>query len=295
MEVRPLRSEDIPRSQVLMVKTWTEQLKLSTGLDIEYPVRRSNWYASRLEVEPEGCICIFDGDEMLAAGFALKCGTSGWIGPIEVLPEGQGQGLGKVLLNALEDHLRGRGCQFIGLETIKDSPKNVAFYEKAGYRNDGETLYLEKVLMKDRFIFGSRPYAHKEKEIGRLGNAVSPGYDPSSEFFMAVKSGQGRSVGLKGVAALLLQDPILGSGKSYLRSILCDSEERMESAMKLIRWSENEMMKGGASSIFTLLRSDSLFLPRLLRVGYLPKGVDLRMVKGDFPQNHRASIISWSG
>lgn len=53
---------------------------------------------------------------------------------IGVLPDLQGQGIGGLLLTALEDHLRARGVPGVHLVTSSHHRKAIPFYEKHGYR-----------------------------------------------------------------------------------------------------------------------------------------------------------------
>ncbi len=295
MVIRQLRADDVPSAQALMADTWSNLLKRQTGLDISYPVRQATWYTSRLRYEPQGCVCIEEGGKLIATGFALSCGNVGWIGPMEVSPAHQGKGYGSQLLLSLETYLSSRGCKAVGLETMKDISRNLDFYTKAGYSVEQDMLFLEKDWLEGQDA--GRPTSGNVdlKEIRRLASTINPGFDPSSEFKTYHEMGIGRTLQGGGAAALLLTDPIPGSGKAYLRTVLTEGYHRLDEGIALVQAAERESLWSGARAIFTIVPAQSELLTYLIRGGYKPKGVDVRMMKGKFARSHECSIISWSG
>jgi len=61
---------------------------------------------------------------------------------VAVLPERQGQGLGRRLLAHAEDQARRRDLDEVRLETNAAMNTNVALYRSLGYRVDREEPYL---------------------------------------------------------------------------------------------------------------------------------------------------------
>ena len=55
---------------------------------------------------------------------------------LAVLPQAQGQGIGKSLLNGLEEEAKRRGYEFIRLNSANHRLEAHAFYEKVGYTCD---------------------------------------------------------------------------------------------------------------------------------------------------------------
>ena len=86
---------------------------------------------------------------------AYEKGNTAYIGKLMVLPEYRNQGLGKLLLKAIEDSFQGRRFElFTGFK----SKKNIALYEKSGYRifktetitPDMSEVYMEKPAVSIR-------------------------------------------------------------------------------------------------------------------------------------------------
>ena len=236
-----------------------------------------------------------EGGKLIATGFALSCGNVGWIGPMEVSPGQQGKGYGTQLLLSLETYLASRGCKAVGLETMKDVAQNLDFYSKAGYAAEQDMLFLEKDWLEGQDA--GRPGKGKAdlQEIRRLASTINPGFDPSSEFKMYEEMGIGRTLMGNGAAALLLTDPIPGSGKAYLRTVLTEGYARLNEGIEMVQMAEREALWSGARALFTIIPAQSELLTYLIRGGYRPKGADVRMMKGKFVRSHECSIFSWSG
>ncbi|MCX6650868.1 MAG: GNAT family N-acetyltransferase [Methanomassiliicoccales archaeon] len=286
---------DVLAAQALMANTWSHLLKMQTGMDIAYPVRPAVWYSARMAHEPGGCLCIEEDGRIVATGFCLSCGTVGWIGPMEVHPSYQGRGYGSELLLSLETYLASKGCKVVGLETMKDIARNVSFYAQGGYAEKNDMLYIEKDWLEGQDAGRPEEGQTDAKEVRRLAGTIFPGFDPSKEFLISEETKAGKTLSSEGAVALLLTDPISGSGKAYLRTLLSESYQRLNESLDLVQRAEREALWSGARSIFTIISTDSELLPYLLRGGYRPKGVDVRMMKGSFNTSHNCSIISWSG
>ncbi len=84
-------------------------------------------------------------------GFCLACrwGTTGWMGPIAVLPPAQGDGLGRRLIAASTDVLRDRGVTTLGIETMPRSYRNLQLYSRLGMNFVGMTLDMTRRYKPD--------------------------------------------------------------------------------------------------------------------------------------------------
>lgn len=68
---------------------------------------------------------------------------------LSVTEEWQSQGVGRALLNAVEQIMRDRGITIITLTTFKDVPWNAPFYERLGYETLAEdtlSIFLTDIL-----------------------------------------------------------------------------------------------------------------------------------------------------
>jgi GNAT superfamily N-acetyltransferase len=91
---------------------------------------------SKLEM-PEGCFLLIDGpnpDGLAGAVFVELRGSRGYFGLLSVAPDRQGEGLGRVLVEAAEAHCRAAGCDALDMDVVNLRLELPAFYEKLGFR-----------------------------------------------------------------------------------------------------------------------------------------------------------------
>jgi GNAT superfamily N-acetyltransferase len=75
--------------------------------------------------------------ELVGTISASSHGEQGHLRGMAVLPEWRGTGTALMLLAAIEDWLRIRGCKQVTLDTTEPLKPAIAFYEKHGYRRSG--------------------------------------------------------------------------------------------------------------------------------------------------------------
>jgi predicted N-acetyltransferase YhbS len=79
-----------------------------------------------------------EGDQATGCVFVKTKGATGYFGMLSVDPGQQGKGLGRVLIDASEAHLRDRGCSKVEIEIVNLREELPPFYEKFGYRKTAE-------------------------------------------------------------------------------------------------------------------------------------------------------------
>jgi GNAT superfamily N-acetyltransferase len=81
----------------------------------------------------EGAMIWRDADgHMVAFNMVHRSGTEGWMGPLAVRPDRQGEGLGSLMVRTGIDWLRAQGATTIGLETMPRTVDNIGFYSRIG-------------------------------------------------------------------------------------------------------------------------------------------------------------------
>ena len=75
-----------------------------------------------------------EGGDVVGTVMAGYDGHRGWIYYLAVVPDRQGSGIGRALLESAERHLLSLGCPKINLQIRDDNPEALGFYEKLGYR-----------------------------------------------------------------------------------------------------------------------------------------------------------------
>ena len=72
-------------------------------------------------------------DEIVAFNLAHLSGAEGWMGPLAVRPDRQGEGLGRQIVEAGVAWLKGQSARTIGLETMPRTVDNIGFYSRLGF------------------------------------------------------------------------------------------------------------------------------------------------------------------
>ncbi|MGH9736523.1 MAG: GNAT family N-acetyltransferase [Candidatus Acidiferrales bacterium] len=74
-----------------------------------------------------------DSNHIAACVYTEVRGERGYLGMLSVDPPRQGTGLGRVMVEAAENHCRNRGCCWIDLRVLSPRRELLPFYAKFGY------------------------------------------------------------------------------------------------------------------------------------------------------------------
>ena len=102
----------------------------------------------KLKVDPELFLVGLIGDKVAATVMGGYDGHRGWVYYLGVDPADRRQGLGRRIMEAVEEKLLARGCPKINLQIRNDNLEAVKFYEKISYKID-ETVQMGKRLIPD--------------------------------------------------------------------------------------------------------------------------------------------------
>jgi GNAT superfamily N-acetyltransferase len=81
----------------------------------------------------DGAMIWRDADgHMVAFNMVHRSGTEGWMGPLAVRPDRQGEGLGSLMVRTGIEWLKNQGATTIGLETMPRTVDNIGFYSRIG-------------------------------------------------------------------------------------------------------------------------------------------------------------------
>ena len=136
--------EDIPALNILVNsayrgdtsrKGWTTEAHLLDG------IRTTDENLADMMQQPGAIIlkCTNQKQQIIGCVFLQKQNERLYLGMLTVSPELQGSGLGKKMLNEAEDYARKHQCTYIIMTVISARPELIAFYERKGYKDTGET------------------------------------------------------------------------------------------------------------------------------------------------------------
>src|SRR4051794_27128236 len=124
---------------------------------------------------------------MVAFNMVHRSGTEGWMGPLAVRPDRQGEGLGSVMVRTGIDWLRAQGASTIGLETMPRTVDNIGFYSRLGLVPGHLTVTLVHEVARrtaagplESLGAGPRP-AERVAECRRLTHELLPDVDFTRE------------------------------------------------------------------------------------------------------------------
>lgn len=307
--IRPMKMEDIPSAQAVGKSTWSRVASDDLGREVEYPTRPAAIIQAAIEEEPLGCFVALLGDKIVGTAYSHIWGTVGWVGPVEVLPEHQGSGIGRALMEACHGYLGSKGCKVFGVETMSDNERNKRFYAGLGYRSVGVTVFAEKKLRPaGYFVAGIRELtpsnlAENCNGIRMLSSAVYPGMDCTSEFRMVLRHSLGKAFlfvhdGVTKGVALLMEAPLEGLHMVSIRLLLTDPTipDRGAVMSSLMAACEQSAISSGSDRVFTSSSMTNDISHILVERDYKISASNVRFIKGeDYSEAGGTNIIAWAG
>ncbi len=152
-----------------------------------------------LEDADDGAMIWRDGDGGIA-GFNMvhRSGTEGWMGPLAVRPDRQGEHLGTTMVECGIDWLKQQGARTIGLETMPRTVDNIGFYSGLGLEPGRLTITLIRDpahharsgvagTRTERLGAGAAAGASLLAECRALVQRLQPGVDFSRELTLTHK------------------------------------------------------------------------------------------------------------
>jgi len=105
---------------------------------------------SRLEIErqmaldPNMWLGCFVGDKLVGAILGTYESRKGWINRLAVVPEQQGKGYAKALVEEMERRLRAKGIGIFAVLIEEGHDASMALFKSAGYEHYEKISYLRK-------------------------------------------------------------------------------------------------------------------------------------------------------
>lgn len=93
-----------------------------------------------LNLEPEGCFTLLDGQERIGIATTVSYGSVGWFGNLIVRPDKRIRGAGSMLVKHALEYLTRRNVKTVGLYSYTE---RIPFYQKLGFQNDSEFIALK--------------------------------------------------------------------------------------------------------------------------------------------------------
>lgn len=144
----------------------------------------------------QGAMIWRDADHAVA-GFNMvhRSGSEGWMGPLAVRPDLQGEGLGGLMVRTGVDWLHREGATTIGLETMPRTVENIGFYSRIGFLPGPLTVTLVRDLARrapgGAARLSAEPQERRIAECRALTTRLADGVDYTRELQLTQELGLG--------------------------------------------------------------------------------------------------------
>lgn len=195
--IRKMKVDDLVDVKGVDLICWTDLFEKQYGIKGKISPRTDQNLLSYLHSDVDGAFVasdIFAG--VIGVSFSHTWGSTGWVGPLSVLPSYQSRGIGKELLKHCLRYLEDQGCVDIGLETMPENAVNLGMYLKVGLRCEGLVIVFGRALehlelqeepsgeVSVERLSESPIEEHMLGQIRRISNAHRPGLDYSKEVLL---------------------------------------------------------------------------------------------------------------
>jgi GNAT superfamily N-acetyltransferase len=257
-----------------------------------------------LEDAGAGAMIWRDADgQLVAFNMVHQSGAEGWMGPLAVRPDRQGEGLGSTMVRLGIDWLKGQGARTIGLETMPRTVENIGFYSRIGLVPGPLTVTLVHDVPRrlpgasELLSSAGHQLSHRVDECRQLTDELAPGVDFTREIVLTRDLGIGDTTLLRDrgelLAFALWHSTPLAAGRAkdevrILKLVARDlgAFDRLLDALHGTAAGE----RVGRIAIRCQTEYADAYL-RLVTAGYRVHWTDLRMVLLDYPQVQARSGI----
>ncbi|MEJ2736452.1 MAG: GNAT family N-acetyltransferase [Anaerolineae bacterium] len=316
--VRTMQEHDLERVIEIEAAAFGAWYKQTYGREGGIPPRTQTNVRSCLAKDPAGCFVAEEEDQVVGFVLSRTWGSVGWFGTFSVLPEWQGQGIGKQLVAASLGYLRQRPGRVIGLSTMPESPYNLGLYLNLGFQIRRLTLFLRKSLPGSPERADPLPCWSQATPATRDGwlaglreasDRIRPGLDYSKEILVSAQYGQGETVVLTergqavGMAVVWLTSGRQGLEATFGNTLVLALDPAHTDAGRfraLLAGTEAMVRARGLEEILLPVNARHTWaLEQLLRWGYRVERAMVRMVLAGTDRgpavDDQVNLVRWAG
>jgi GNAT superfamily N-acetyltransferase len=185
---------EIPSLNAVFSEAFTERYRKDGMVGVRVPyLNPAVWKFAITDAEEGAMIWRNARDGIAAFNMVHRSGVEGWMGPLAVHPDYQGQGIGKMIVSSGVEWLKKKGAKVIGLETMPRTMDNVGFYSSLGF-TPGHltvTLTLEAARSGVQSTLMSSLNPHERelalRQCRQMLDPLAPGYDYTREIVLTAQ------------------------------------------------------------------------------------------------------------
>lgn len=306
----PVTERDIPSLNRLFADSFTDRYRRDGLVGVRVPfLNEAIWRYAIHDAGTGAMVWRDEGDRLVAFNIAHVSGVEGWMGPLCVRPDRQVGGLGKEVVTAAIEWLKGRGARTIGLETMPRTVDNIGFYSRLGFVPGHVTLTLTAdAVAKSRGAadvptlgrLNPATRVRRMDDIRALVHALAPGYDFTREIELTLALGLGDVVlaeqgGVLNGFALCHAVPLAeGGSRDEVRAlkIAAADPEAFLAVLDLgAAWAQRQAARRFGVRCQTAYQE---CYTALVQRGYRVRWSDLRMSLMGYPEQRPERGVVWS-
>jgi GNAT superfamily N-acetyltransferase len=288
---------DIESLNRVFADAFTDRYSRDGLVGVRVPQLNTLVWRYALEDAGDGSMVWRDVDgQMVAFNMVHRSGTEGWMGPLAVRPDRQGEGIGSAMVRTGIEWLRGQGATTIGLETMPRTVDNIGFYSRIGLVPGHLTVTLVHDVPRratgtaETLSSSGNEFEQRLEECRILTESILPGVDFTRELALTRELGIGDTTlcwdgrSLSGFALWHSTPLAAGRPKDELRvlKLVASTPASFERLVQTLQLSAvHERVSRIAIRCQTEFTHPYL---RLIDLGYRVHWTDLRMLLQGYPQ-----------
>ena len=185
---------EIASLNAVFSEAFTERYRKDGMVGVRVPhLNPAVWKFAITDAEEGAMIWRNARDGIAAFNMVHRSGVEGWMGPLAVHPDYQGQGIGKVIVTSGIEWLKKNGAKVIGLETMPRTMDNVGFYSALGfvpgYLTVTVTLEAARAGIQSIAMSSLNPHERELaiRQCRALLEQLAPGYDYTREIVLTAQ------------------------------------------------------------------------------------------------------------
>jgi GNAT superfamily N-acetyltransferase len=182
---------EISSLNAVFSEAFTERYRKDGMVGVRVPhLNPAVWKFAITDAEEGAMIWRNARDGIAAFNMVHRSGVEGWMGPLAVHPDYQGQGIGKMIVSSGVEWLKQKGARVIGLETMPRTMDNVGFYSTLGFvpghLTVTVTLEAARAGIQATTIASLNPHERELalRQCRAMLEQLAPGYDYTREILL---------------------------------------------------------------------------------------------------------------
>jgi GNAT superfamily N-acetyltransferase len=295
---------DIESLNRVFADAFTDRYSRDGLVGVRVPHLNTLVWRYAIEDAGNGAMIWRDADgQMVAFNMVHQSGVEGWMGPLAVRPDRQGEGLGSTMVRLGIEWLKGQGATTIGLETMPRTVENIGFYSRIGLVPGPLTVTLVHDVPRragaapELFSAAGPQLVRRLEECRRLTHELSPGVDFTRELTLT------RDLGIGDTTLVREGGELVGFALWHSTPLAAGRAKDEVRVLKLVAASASafdrllDALHGTAAAerVSRLaIRCQTEFgdaYLRLIAAGYRGHWTDLRMILRGFPQRLGQGVV----